>query len=62
MADLNAEIAAACAQSLADPELFARDAAAFAKTASDLTNAEESLAKAEEEWLALEMLREEIEG
>ena len=39
--DLQREIAA-LARRLADPELFARDAAAFAKTASDLTTAEES--------------------
>ncbi|MND09791.1 hypothetical protein D3C83_333960 [compost metagenome] len=47
---------------LADPALFGRDPAAFKKRAADLDAAEQALAKAEEEWLALEMLREEIEG
>jgi ATP-binding cassette subfamily F protein uup len=47
---------------LADQGLFARDPAAFGKTAADLQASEADLAKAEEEWLALEILREEIEG
>jgi ATP-binding cassette subfamily F protein uup len=60
IAELNTKIAR-LRTALADPGLFARDAA-FAKTASDLTSAEKTLAEAEEEWLALEILREEIEG
>jgi ATP-binding cassette subfamily F protein uup len=47
---------------LADRQLFARDPAAFNQMAADLTAAEEDLARAEDEWLALEILREEIEG
>jgi ATP-binding cassette subfamily F protein uup len=47
---------------LADPQLFARDAAKFAATAAELEKTQAELAKAEEDWLALEMLREEIES
>jgi ATP-binding cassette subfamily F protein uup len=47
---------------LADPDLYARDAARFATTTQALTAAQEALAAAEEQWLTLEMLREEIEG
>ncbi|HEY4133581.1 MAG TPA: ATP-binding cassette domain-containing protein [Alphaproteobacteria bacterium] len=47
---------------LADPQLFVRDAAKFAATAAELEKVQAELAKTEEDWLALEMLREEIEG
>ncbi|MEK9644110.1 MAG: ATP-binding cassette domain-containing protein [Alphaproteobacteria bacterium] len=47
---------------LADPNLFARDPARFDATAKDLQAAETALADAEELWLELEMKREEIEG
>jgi ATP-binding cassette subfamily F protein uup len=47
---------------LADPELYARDPDLFTKTADALATAEQSLSEMEEEWLALEMKREEIEG
>ncbi len=47
---------------LGDPALFARDAAAFSATADALAAAEARLGEAEDEWLALEMLREQIEG
>ena len=47
---------------LAEPDLYTRDRAAFDQTATALEKAESDLAAAEEEWLALEMLREEIEG
>jgi ATP-binding cassette subfamily F protein uup len=49
-------------QSLADPELFARDPAAFDTAAAALKQTEADLAAAEEDWLALEIKREEIEG
>ncbi len=45
---------------LAEPGLFARDRAAFEKTAASLKAGQETLAAAEEEWLRLEMLREEL--
>jgi ATP-binding cassette subfamily F protein uup len=47
---------------LADPSLFARDAAAFKKTAEKLESKQTALAAAEERWLELEMLRDEIGG
>jgi len=61
MEQLQAEIVAAQAK-LADPKLFSRDAAAFAKAAAALDAAQAALAEAEEEWLRLEMLREELEA
>ncbi len=59
--ELEAEIARLKA-ALADPAIFARDPKAFATTASALEAAEKALADAEDEWLAVEMRREEIEG
>jgi ATP-binding cassette subfamily F protein uup len=47
---------------LADPGLFSRDRAAFDRYSAALAADETALAAAEEEWLELEMLREEIEG
>ena len=61
IAGLNSEIARLRGK-LADPELFARDSAAFNKSAADLKTLQADLTKAEDEWLALEILREEIES
>jgi ATP-binding cassette subfamily F protein uup len=47
---------------MADPNLFAKDPLTFNKLASEMEKLRESLTKMEEEWLELEMLREEIEG
>ena len=47
---------------LADPNLYARDPQNFSKTATALSTAESALAAAEDEWLALELKREELEG
>jgi len=47
---------------MADPNLFTRDPAAFNKLAGELEKLRGSLTKMEEEWLELEMLREELEG
>ncbi len=47
---------------LADPNLFSKDPKAFDSAASRLTAAREELAKAEEQWLELEMKREQLEG
>jgi ATP-binding cassette subfamily F protein uup len=47
---------------MADPTLFTKDPAAFNKLATDLEKLRASLTKMEEEWLELEMLREELEG
>ncbi len=47
---------------LADPDLYARDAAQFRAAMEALAIARDELAAAEERWLRLEMLREEIEA
>ena len=47
---------------LADPELYSRDPAKFEAATSALAQHQSDLAAAEEEWLELEMLREEMEG
>ena len=44
-----------------DPSLYARDAKKFAEISAALGAAQTELAASEERWLALEMLREEIE-
>jgi ATP-binding cassette subfamily F protein uup len=47
---------------LDDPELFSRDPGKFAKASEAYSKAESELAAAEEEWLELEIRREEIGG
>jgi ATP-binding cassette subfamily F protein uup len=47
---------------LHDPGQFARDRKAFDDASLALTEAQGELAAAEEKWLTLEILREEIEG
>ncbi|TPW30727.1 ABC-F family ATP-binding cassette domain-containing protein [Pararhizobium mangrovi] len=47
---------------MADPALYASDPAAFNDHAERLTEKREAIERMEEEWLELEMLREEIEG
>ena len=47
---------------LADPDLYARDPERFTATTASLAAARDELNAAEEQWLTLEMLREEIEG
>lgn len=49
-------------QRMADPELFVKDQAAFNKLAQEMEKLREKLEAMEEEWLELEMLREELEG
>ena len=61
MAKAEAEIAAR-EKKMADPNLFARDPAAFNKLAAEMEKLRASLTKMEEEWLELELLREELEG
>jgi ABC transport system ATP-binding/permease protein len=46
---------------MADPALYARDRAAFDKASTALAAAQHELVAAEERWLALELLRAEIE-
>ena len=47
---------------LADPDLYARDRAAFDKSTGRLAAAQAELAAMEEEWLELEMKREALDG
>jgi len=61
IAGLDAEMAALNAR-LADPGLYARDPQAFAAASKRLAAAQAEKAAAEDEWLALELLREELEG
>ena len=58
---LNADIARLQTK-LATPNLFSKDVEAFNAAAADLKKAETKLAKAEEQWLELEMLREALAG
>jgi ATP-binding cassette subfamily F protein uup len=61
MADFEREIAR-LNRVLSDPNLYTRQPAKFAETTKALDAATASLAKAEEQWLALEMQREALEG
>ncbi len=61
IAALEARIAS-IQQAMADPGLYARDRARFDRLTAEAAKAQSDLAAAEEQWLALEMLREEIEG
>jgi ATP-binding cassette subfamily F protein uup len=61
IAALQADISKLAAQ-LEDAGLYARDRKHFDQTSSALADAQQRLAEAEERWLALEILREEIEG
>jgi ATP-binding cassette subfamily F protein uup len=47
---------------LATANFYTRDPAGFQKATAELTRTQAELAKAEEEWLNLEMLREEVGG
>ncbi|MGI9387146.1 MAG: ATP-binding cassette domain-containing protein, partial [Methyloligellaceae bacterium] len=60
MEDLQAKVSDLQA-ALDDPGLYARDPARFETTAAALRQAESELAAAEEQWLALELKREEDE-
>ena len=46
---------------LDDPTLYAKDRKTFDTTSAAIAKAHEELSSAEERWLELEMLREEIE-
>jgi ATP-binding cassette subfamily F protein uup len=61
MPRLHAEIAAQ-ERTLADPQLYARDPAAFDAAAGALERRRAELARAEDEWLELEALREAAAG
>ncbi|MCZ7863960.1 ABC-F family ATP-binding cassette domain-containing protein [Agrobacterium salinitolerans] len=49
-------------QRMADPELFTKDPEAFNTLAQEMSKLRDKLEVMEEEWLELEMLREELEG
>ncbi len=51
-----------CRSELDDPGFYARNPEKFEKTVKELSKAQEEYAILEEEWLRLEMLREELEG
>jgi ABC transport system ATP-binding/permease protein len=61
IATTEAAIAALDAR-MADPALFSKDAAAFNRIAAEAGALRAELARMEEEWLELEMLRETVEG
>ncbi|HST94949.1 MAG TPA: ABC transporter C-terminal domain-containing protein, partial [Microvirga sp.] len=47
---------------LADPNLYARDPVRFERAGAALSDLQADLAAAEDRWLELEMLREELGG
>ncbi len=55
-------LAARIRKELEDPQLYAKDQARFAKLSDALVKTEGELSAAEDEWIELEMLREEIGG
>jgi ATP-binding cassette subfamily F protein uup len=61
MAKAEAEIAKR-EEKMADPNLFSKDPTTFNRRAAEMEKFRDSLVKMEEEWLELEMLREELEG
>jgi ATP-binding cassette subfamily F protein uup len=61
IAALQEKIRAAQAK-LVDPGLYARDRKAFDETSATLVAAQTELGAAEDKWLELEILREEIGG
>jgi ABC transport system ATP-binding/permease protein len=61
IAALEADVAR-LSEVLANADLYAREPARFADATQALDAAQGALAAAEERWLALEMLREELEG
>jgi ABC transport system ATP-binding/permease protein len=58
---LNEEIAR-LERSLAEPDFYARDREGFAAMSAELAERQAELVAAEEQWLRLELLREEIHG
>jgi ATP-binding cassette subfamily F protein uup len=49
-------------KTIADPQLYARDRAGFDKASAALAKAQSDLSAAEDEWLRLEDLREQVEA
>jgi ATP-binding cassette subfamily F protein uup len=61
IAKLEADIAR-LSKTIADPNLYAKDRAAFDKASDALAKAHAALAQAEDDWLRLEELREQVEA
>lgn len=61
MEELEAKVAKLNGE-LADPELYAKSPEKFQKLTEELGATQQKLDAAEEEWLEIEMMREEIEG
>jgi ATP-binding cassette subfamily F protein uup len=61
IAKLEADIAK-LSKTIADPNLYAKDRAAFDKASAELGKAQAALAQAEDDWLRLEELREQVEA
>ncbi len=61
MAKAEAEIAKREAL-MADPKLFTKDPATFNRLAAEMEKLRTGITTMEEEWLELEMLREELDG
>ena len=61
IARLEAEVAR-LNETLADPNLYGRDPEAFSKASRKLAETQAALARAEDQWLELEELREQVEG
>jgi ABC transport system ATP-binding/permease protein len=47
---------------LDDPQFYARDRASFEKVSAEIADLQQRIAAAEEQWLELEILREELAG
>ena len=52
----------ALSKTIADPNLYAKDRAAFDRASAALGKAQAELAQAEDDWLRLEELREQVEA
>jgi ABC transport system ATP-binding/permease protein len=61
MAEIEGRVAKLQA-TLSDPSLYSRDPALFQKASAALADLQAELSQAEERWLSLEILREELEG
>ena len=47
---------------LDDPKFYARDRSGFEKVSAEMGDLQQRIAAAEEQWLELEILREELAG
>ncbi len=61
IASLESEVARLTSM-LDDPDLYSRDPVSFVETTEKLASVRHALTEAEEKWLDLEMLREQLEG